>query len=373
MNVLYLISTLGQGGAEKQLVSWTQIMQADLGARVFVASFDAGRTHWAQALREMDVPVTVLGREKSVVNRTLGVMSLARRHRIDVVHAFSCYLSPLAVAASLASDAVPASSVRGDGLADLQSLRAVYRRPVLAMVRYMTANSREAIAQIKPRISAKTLVQYVPNLVEAPPCLDRASRSPTCASTKTVLMVGRLDRNKRIDLFLHALAKARTLESGLRGVVVGEGPLSADLHREAEQLGLLPHGVEFTGRLDDVSTHYADADVFVHLAMSEGTPNVVLEAMAAGLPVVTTGAGDLRHIVKPGLTGILVPFDDDSLLAESLVQLARAPELRARLGMGARDEMLHSFNRQVVRDALEGFYCAIPLSKERPRNLEKHL
>jgi hypothetical protein len=72
MNVLYLISTLGQGGAEKQLVYWAQIMQAHLGASVYVASFDAGRTHWAQALRDMDVPVTLLGRDQNVTRRTLG-------------------------------------------------------------------------------------------------------------------------------------------------------------------------------------------------------------------------------------------------------------------------------------------------------------
>jgi glycosyltransferase involved in cell wall biosynthesis len=365
MNVLYLISTLGQGGAEKQLVSWAHIMQADLGARVFVASFDSGRTHWAQALSDMDVPVTVLGRDRNLANRALGVILLARKHRIDVAHAFSCYLSPLALAASLASRAVPASSVRGDGLADLRNLRTIYRRPTLTMVRYMTANSHEAIAQITPRLPARTLVQYVPNLVETPPYSDREQWALASGSAKTALMVGRLDRNKRIDLFLRALARARALEPGLRGLIVGEGPLSADLSRQAEELGLLPHGVEFTGRLDDVSAHYAGADIFVHLAASEGTPNVVLEAMAAGLPVVTTGAGDLCHIVKPDHTGILVPNDDVAALSAVLVDLVRAPELRARLGHEAREEMLRSFNRQEVRNALECFYSAIPFDGRR--------
>jgi glycosyltransferase involved in cell wall biosynthesis len=365
VNVLYLISTLGHGGAEKQLVSWAQIMQKDLGARVYVASFDAGRTHWAQALRDMDVPVTVLGRDKSIAQRAMGVMALVRKHSIDVVHAFSCYLSPLAVAASLAGHAVPASSVRGDGLADLQALRAVYRRPVLAMVKYMTANSHEAIAQITPHLSSKTFVQYVPNLVDVTSNEELERRPPGPENAITALTVGRLDRNKHMDLFLHALAKARAVEPRLQGVVVGEGPMSADLRRQAHSLGLLPDGVEFTGRLDDVTGRYATADLLVHLAVSEGTPNVVLEAMAAKLPVISTGAGDLRRIVRPGETGVLVPFDDADALADGLVRLARSPELRARLGAEARAEMVRSFSLEKVRNALEQFYSGIHLHRTR--------
>jgi glycosyltransferase involved in cell wall biosynthesis len=365
MNVLYLISTLGQGGAEKQLVAWTQIMQADLGASVQVACFDSGRTHWAQALREMDVPVTLLGRDQSLAERALGVVSLSKKHRIDVVHAFSCYLSPFAVAASLSSRAVPASSVRGDGLADLQALHPAYRRPVLSLVHHMTANSREAMARIAPRLPATTLVQYVPNLVDVPLDTERGRQRADAQVAVTALTVGRLDRNKHMDLFLEALAKARAAEPRLRGVIVGEGPTYADLRRQADSLGLLPDGVEFTGRLDDPSGRYAEADIFVHLAVSEGTPNVVLEAMAAGLPVISTEAGDLRRIVRPAETGVLVPFDDASVLAESLVRLAGDPGLRARLGAEARAEMVQSFSREKVKTALEQFYSSIHLRRVR--------
>ena len=365
MNILFLIATLGLGGAEKQLISWAQILQADLGAHVCVASFDAARTQWVQALKDMDVPVAVLGRDQGLAKRTSSVVSMARQNQVDIAHAFSCYLSPLAIAASMAAGAVPASSVRGDGLADLCALRAVYRRPVLSRVKYFTANSREAIAQVKPRLSPKTMVQYVPNLVTVPKLDARDRQSAGPLTTKTALMVGRLDRNKRIDLFLEALATARRLEPGLKGAIVGEGPLLEELRSRAAALGLLPQGVEFLGRLPDVSEHYANTDIFVHLAVSEGTPNVVLEAMAAGLPVIATGAGDLRRIIKPRQTGILVPFDDAAALAEGLVELARTPELGARLGREARAEMLRSFSHQEVRDALERFYSAIPLRQRR--------
>lgn len=365
MNMLFLISTLGLGGAEKQLIAWTEILQADLGAQVCVASFDAGRTQWVQTLKEMDVPVAVLGRDQSLARRTGSVVALARRNRIDIAHAFSCYLSPLAIAASTATGAVPASSVRGDGVADLRALRTIYRRPVLSMVKYFTANSHEAIAQVKPRLAAKAVVQYVPNLVIVPALEARGERTGRARIAKTALMVGRMDRNKRIDLFLQALATARKLEPGLRGVIVGEGPLLEELRGTAAALGLLPGAVEFLGRLPDVSEHYANADIFVHLAVSEGTPNVVLEAMAAGLPVIATGAGDLRRIIRPRQTGMLVPFDDAEALTRSLVELARTPELGARLGQEARAEMLRSFSRQEVRAALERFYSAIPVRRRR--------
>jgi glycosyltransferase involved in cell wall biosynthesis len=179
------------------------------------------------------------------------------------------------------------------------------------------------------------------------------------------LMIGRLDENKRVGVFLEALVAARKIEPDLRGVIVGEGDLLDDLRRRAQHLGLPSPAVEFPGKLPDVSDYYAEADVFVHLAASEGTPNVVLEAMAAGLPVITTEAGDLRRIVRHRQTGLIVPVDDAQAVAESLLELARSPESASRLGEQARAEVLETYSARNVRSALEHFYSEIHSRRRR--------
>ncbi|MBN1320287.1 MAG: glycosyltransferase family 4 protein [Thermoleophilia bacterium] len=359
MRILFLISTLGLGGAEKQLVSWAKILQDDLGARISVASFDATLIHRARTLRDMDVPVQVLGRDMSLPRRVSGVVSMAKQNRVDVVHAFSCYLSPLAVAAALAVRATPASSFRGSGQADLRGLRTIYRQPVLSVLRYFTANSHEAITLVRHQLSQKALLHYVPNLVTDPGPESRRQPAVEREGSVTALMVGRLDENKRIDVFLEALAKARRMEPRLKGLIVGEGPVAENLRNRATVLGLMPDGIEFTGQVPDVSEYYRGAGMLVHLAVSEGTPNVVLEAVAAGVPVITTSAGDLRRIVRPGQTGVLVPFDDSPAVARSLVESVRSPERSMRMAERARDEVLQSHSKEMVREALRAFYSAV--------------
>jgi glycosyltransferase involved in cell wall biosynthesis len=356
MNVLFLVPSLGLGGAEKQLVIWADILQRDFGMRVAVACFDPLRIQRLASLRDLDVSTLVVERNQSALARMGRVVSFARQSRTDVVHAFSFYLSPVAVAAATAAGARPAASFQGDGVSDLMG-SPLRRLSGLRLIKYFTSNSREAMSRIKPRLRSGSFLQYVPNLVASPPESPRHPRHD--GNDVVALVVARLDDNKRVHVFLDALAAARKQQPKLRGVIVGDGPARETLMQHAGQLGLLPHAAEFAGLVPDPSEKYATADIFVHLAISEGTPNVVLEAMAAGLPVVATPAGEVRRLIRPGHNGLLVPFDDAASVAGCLVDLAGAPDQRDRLGEQGRTEVLAEYSMQRVRDSLERFYSVI--------------
>lgn len=368
MNILFLISTLGLGGAEKQLLYWIRILQSDFDASSSVAYFSPSQSARLLTLEELEVPVIAVGRESHALRRVSKVVSFARRNRAEIIHAFNCYLSPVAVVAGAAVRAVPVSSFRGDGLSDLQALGGLLRRPTLKLVRNYTSNSRWALDQVKPFVRGDSLLQYVPNLVTLPR-LPRRPKPHTESGRTVALAVGRLDCNKRLEVFLEALAIARSEEPGLTGVIVGEGPDRTALERRACQLGLLPDGVTFRGEVTDPAQNYASADVFVHLAESEGTPNVVLEAMSMELPVVTTPAGDLRFMVEPRQTGFLVPTNDPKTTAQRLIQLSRSSRLRAELGARGRKYVEDSHNIDAVRNSLDRFYAALrrPHESLRPR------
>ena len=359
MNIVFLTSSLGLGGAEKQLVAWAGILQRDLGARVSVACLDETRVDRLDRLRELDVPVVIAGRDYNALTRLERMVSFARKSRADVVHAFNYYLSTPAILAAMAAGAIPASSFQGDGLADLEDLGPLRRLPALKIIRYFTSNSREAMARLEPRLRPRALLQYVPNVVTPPdPELFKPRRADD-RHDPVALVVARLDDNKRVNVFLEALAAARQLEPRLTGVIVGDGPARDSLSDLASRLGLSSEGVRFAGQLPDATESFANADIFVHLALSEGTPNVVLEAMAMGLPVVATAAGDVRRIIQSGLNGLLVPFDDAAAVAGHLVDLVRNPELRSRLGEQARLGVIESYSAKQVSDSLQRFYSAV--------------
>jgi glycosyltransferase involved in cell wall biosynthesis len=367
MNVLFLTGSLGLGGAEKQLLVWVEMLQADLGMKVSVACFDETRLERLQALEEMGVPVTVAGRDQGTAKRLERVVSFARKNRADIVHAFNYYLATSAIIAAAVVRGTPAASFQGDGVSDMEGLDVFRRQPPFKLVKYFTSNSHEAMARVRPQLRSKALLQYVPNLVAAPAGETFETRFTDGRRGTVALVVARLDDNKRVNVFLDALAAARQAEPDINGVVVGDGPSRQNLEEQAARLGLLPGGVEFLGKLPDVWARYAAADVFVHLALSEGTPNVVLEAMTAGLPVVATAAGDVGRIVQPDHNGLLVPFDDAPAVTRCLVELARSPQLRARLGRQGRLDVQASFGAKQVRDSLERFYSAVQRSEAAER------
>lgn len=153
---------------------------------------------------------------------------------------------------------------------------------------------------------------------------------------RVVLSVGRLSREKaHIDLLdgFNRLREAKPKIS-CKLIIVGDGSERARLEAIAASLGCKER-VIFTGQVSDVHTFYALADVFVLPSHSEGSPNVLLEAMAANLPVVATAVGGVPEIVENNERALLVPPNDPPSLATAIARLLTDRELAQRLTANA--------------------------------------
>lgn len=147
--------------------------------------------------------------------------------------------------------------------------------------------------------------------------------------------LGRMTEIKRADDLLRAFARLRERSSDVQLIVVGDGPLRGDLEGLAQSLGI-ERNTHFTGFRDDVGTVYAASDAVVLTSANEGTPVSVIEAQAAGLPVVSTDVGGVRDVVVDGESGFVVAPGDIGALADSVERLARDGDLRLRLGEAGR-------------------------------------
>jgi glycosyltransferase involved in cell wall biosynthesis len=121
----------------------------------------------------------------------------------------------------------------------------------------------------------------------------------------------------------------------LRYVVVGEGPSRAELAAAIGRLGL-ERTVLLVGRVEDARTLYPAFDIAVQTSTSEGLPNAVLEAAAAGRPIVATDVGGTREIIDAPGIGLLIRPDDVDELGDALLRLANDRGLREALGTAAR-------------------------------------
>jgi glycosyltransferase involved in cell wall biosynthesis len=181
----------------------------------------------------------------------------------------------------------------------------------------------------------------IPNGVVVGPLPDDAAKAAARArlglpaDAFVAGIVARLSAQKAHHVLFEAFAILRASQPRARLVVVGGGPREQELRRLAADLGL-GDSVQFTGVLRDVPDVLPAFDVACLSSVHEGVPVAVIEAMAAGIPVVATDCGALRDIVVEGEHGHLVPVGDAEALADRLLRLAADAPLRERLAKAAR-------------------------------------
>jgi glycosyltransferase involved in cell wall biosynthesis len=163
--------------------------------------------------------------------------------------------------------------------------------------------------------------------------------------TFRVLSVGRLVSAKGHGVLLEAIALAARDGAPIRLTIVGDGPRRERLEALAVELGIGGQ-VTFAGAVaqDRLPAMFAAADAFCLPSFAEGLPVVLMEAMATGLPPVTSGVMGIPELVVDGENGLLVPPGRADLVASALVRLARDPELRARLGRAGRGRVVEAFD-----------------------------
>ncbi len=177
---------------------------------------------------------------------------------------------------------------------------------------------------------------------------------------RVILSVGRLSREKGHADLLRALSHLAGLSSGLKfkAVVVGDGPEREGLEAEAAAPGLKGR-VVFAGHSDDVRPFYAAADCMALPSHSEGSPLALLEAMAAGLPVVATAVGGVPEVATDGETALLVPARDARAFASALARVLSDGALARTLAANASARVASDFSPEARARDLVGFYSGL--------------
>lgn len=174
---------------------------------------------------------------------------------------------------------------------------------------------------------------------------------------RVILSIGRLSKEKaHADLIL-AFQQLCEANADYKLVIVGDGPERANLEA-ASETSLRDKRIVFTGQIRDVQPFYAMADVFVLPSHSEGSPNVLLEAMAAEVPVVATAVGGVPEIVEDEASALLTPPNDPAAMAKAVDRFLRDPELGARLRRNAaelisKNHSPQQYARSIVQTLLE--------------------
>ena len=348
--VCFLAGTLGQGGAERQLFFILRALRQQ-GARPRVICLGRNET-WEAPIKALDVPVTWVGQIKLRIWRLLKIVRELRKDLPTIIQSQHFYTNAYAIAAARMLGLRAIGAMQNDGSSEVRDSGHFGGWVNLRGPRLMTINSEAGIRYALGHGIPQQRVYPMPNVVDTEQFMPALSSSQ---GSLRLLTVGRLYPQKRMDRFLSVVAQLRQKAPEIKATIAGAGPLRGALEQRAEELGVSVF-VEFAGGVPDVERLYHEADIFVLTSDYEGLPNVLLEAMASGLPVVATSVGGVPAIVRHGDTGFLVPPSDEDAIVSSILLLAHNPQLRSEMGRRGRAFVEDNHSLARLPTLLQGLY-----------------
>lgn len=242
--------------------------------------------------------------------------------------------------------------------------RSLWKRKLLAWVERLAAKVTAKIICVSEHdrelavqwnVAKPEKLALVHNGIDPRPFLEGGGASLREAlglkGSVVLTFVGRLAPQKDPLTLVEAV---KTLPDGVL-LVVGDGELRPQVEKYVQEQGL-EERVRLLGERSDVPGILAGSDIFVLSSRWEGLPYTIIEAMMAGLPVVSTKVGGVPELVEDGVTGFLVPPEDPPALAEALQVLLDDPELRRRVGQAGRDKALREFTLDCMLRKTERVY-----------------
>jgi L-malate glycosyltransferase len=279
-----------------------------------------------------------------------------RRHAVRLVHCFDFYSNIVGVpAARLAR--VPAVIASQRDMGDLRSRgQQSIHSMALGLATHILVNSEAIAARLThTRAARRNRLGVIANGVDLAR-FGPATPPSNGSHVSTVATLANLRPEKGLGQLLEAAGIVTRTAPGARFVIWGEGPLRADLEARIRSLGLTDV-VEMPGATRAPEKVLKQCHIFVLASLSEACSNVVLEAMATGLPVIATRVGGTPGLVDDRRTGLLVPPDDAPALAQGILRLLESPAMAIEMGAQGRVRALAEFGMDRMLERIDAFYC----------------
>jgi glycosyltransferase involved in cell wall biosynthesis len=356
--IAFCITDLDAGGAERALVQIvTRLDRNRWEPFVFCLS---GEGELSAVLREAGIPVVCLGagRKRHGLRVVWELSKRLAKLRPTILQTFLYHAN---IAGRLAGKAarIPLI-VSGIRVAEKRGpLRLWFDRATGWMIARHICVSQDVAAFSAARGGLPVAkIRVIPNGVDAARLAEAQPADLTQfgipAGSRTLLYVGRLDPQKGPFVLMAAVRELLPRYPEVHVLVVGDGPLGVKLRAWATKVGLSER-VHFIGRRNDVPSLMRAAEIFVLPSLWEGLPNVVLEAMAAGVPVIASRVEGISDLLVDDRTGIVVPANSSAALVEAIDRLLSDPQHAHQMAHSAQ----HYVREQFAWDHVVEMYGAV--------------
>ncbi len=336
------------GGTERQMIELLRRLDRTRWA-VHVACFQA-QGAWFGRVADAAQSVTefpVRSFKSAAAAREMWAFARwCRERRIAVVHTTGLPSNIFGLPAAAAARVPVRIANRREINPDKSAAEIALQRAAYAAAHQVVANSHAAANRLRREGVPARKITVIANGLDGREFPPRPVRS----RRQRIIVVANLRPEKGHDVLIDAAPEVLRRHPDVAFEFVGGGAARDALATRARDRGVLDR-ITFTGHCQNVGEKLAVADVFVLPSRSEAFPNAVLEAMAAGLPVVASGVGGIRELIVHEQTGLLLPPDRPDALARQICRVLEDEALANRLGMSARADAhaRYSFERMVAQ------------------------
>ena len=355
--LLYLVGQLQPGGLERQLCSLLQGMRRECYNPVVVVWNFCSNDVFVNEICKLGVPIYSFSEGASRIAKLRAFRALLKQLNPEVVHSYSFFTNFAAQWAASGTRTLPIGSVRSSFFWAKKESGPVLSRLSARWPRAQIYNSQSAAnnAQESKGMFVPKKIFVIRNGLDVKRFAGSFKPIP---KESIILGAGSLFPVKRWDRLLRAGAEIQRKGVEFQIQIAGEGPLRRTLQQQTEELGITDC-VEFLGYRNDIPALISNARFLVHTADAEGCPNIVMEAMASGRPVVAMDAGDIPFLVEDNQTGFVVRQGDQANLIHRILELLQNHSLCIQLGTAGREKAEREFGiERLVMNTMDAYRAA---------------
>ena len=345
-NIAILAGQLVVGGAERQLYLWLANLDRERFNPIVLTLHPGFGDYWEKPIDDLGIPLFRINQRNNRISRLREIQRILQPFQPQLVHGWHLFSGAYA---SLVAPHFKAKSLVGIR----SSFESIQNSLELRIAQYFAdafiVNSESAAARIKSEKPSIRHVYVVPNAVIA----DFESRETVRQrlirelglrpDALWLVAVGRLEQLKHFDELLEVAASLQDKQCNFHLILIGGGPEESALIQLSQQLHL-EDCVRFTGEIPNAIRLLKGFDIFCMTSFLEGLPNVVMEAAAAGLPIVTWQLPFYEELLTPGETALMAAPGDRASFEQAVQALINDQHLRERLGAAAQTQVTEKFS-----------------------------
>ena len=356
LKICFIAGTLGVGGAERQLYIIVNTLHR-LGAEVSLIGLNKGE-YWEQAIIQTGISYYSLDGKGSKINRLIKIVLLLRKIKPDIIQSQHFYTNLYATISGWILRKISIGASRSDLKVEVLS-NGIFGIPSVMWPKVLVVNSLKSYEEALRMGRLKSSLHYLPNALDTNKFSNFLKKPISNQGPLVLIAAGSLIKLKRFDKFIELVKRLKTnYECPVKGMLIGSGVLEEALKQYAHDSGLDVKEMEFILHTTEPEVYFQKGDIFILTSDFEGTPNVVLEAMACGLPVISTKVGNLPFFINDRENGFFFDGSVDNLV-EIVIGVMNDKELLDKVSSNAIQKINDVFSIEALESNLGHIYESI--------------